>query len=157
MWVVPHLPLLQTTPWVPVGYQALDNKLIARHEVSLLPAADAQALWAQWPVIIPFIPKPPKMVRCRTASLIPPKTRESVLRKRTMLRKARAGSRPQVMSRRLPMVKISRSALTPRTPSLELVSYSVSMRTLTPSPTPERKCRQHSKSNARTVPRRTAP
>ena len=157
MWVVPHLPLLQTIPCVLVGHWALDIKLIARHKVSLLPAANNQALQAQQPAIIPFIPKPPKMVRCQTASLIPPKMRESVLRKRTMPRKVRAGSRPQVTSRRLLMVKISRSALTSRTPSLELVSYLASTRTPTPSPTLERKSRQHSESSTRTVPRRTAP
>ena len=77
--------------------------------------------------------------------------------KRTMPRKVRVGSRPQVMSRRLPMVKISRSALTPRTPSPGLVSYSASVRTQTLSLTPERKSRQHGESGARTVPRRTAP
>ena len=152
--VVPHLPLLQTTPRVPVGHWALDIELIARHEVSLLPAADDQALWAQW---LAIIPKPLKMARCQAASLIPPKAKETVLRKRAMLRQARVGSRPQVMSRRHPMVKTSRIALAPRTPSLVLVSSLVSTRTMTLSLTPERKSRQHGESSARTVPRRTAP
>ena len=79
--------------------------------------------------------------------------RESALRKRTMPKRVRVGSRPQVMSSRHPIVKISRSALTPRTPSLVLVSSSVSMGTLTLSLTPERKSRQLSKSSTRTVPR----
>ena len=155
--MVPHLPLLQTTPRALVGHWALDVKLIAGHKVSVLPTADDQALWAQWPAVIPFILKPPKMVRYQAASLIPSKMRESVLRKRTTPMKVRVGSRPQVMIRRHPMVKISRSALTPRTPSPVLVSSLASMRTPTLSPTLERKSRQHGKSSARTVPRRTAP
>ena len=97
------------------------------------------------------------MVRCQAVSLIPPKAREPALRKRTMPRQVRAGSRPQVMSRRHPMVKISRSTFTPRTPSPVLFSSSASMRTPTLSPTPGRKSRQHGKSSTRTAPRRTAP
>ena len=155
--VVPHCPPLQTTPWVLVGHRALDIELIAGHEASLLPAADDQALQVQQLAIIPFIPKAPKMVRCRAVSLIPPKVRESALRKRTTPRKARVGSRLQAMSRRHPMVKSSRIALTPRTLSPVLVSYLASMRTLTPSLTPGRKSRQCGKGCARTVPRRTAP
>ena len=89
-------------------------------------------------------------------SLIPPKMRETALRKRTMPRTVRAGSRPQVMSRRHLMVKIGRCTLTPRTPSPVLVSSLANMRTLTPSQTSERKSSQHSKSGTRTVLRRTA-
>ena len=151
------LPLLQTTSWVPVGHQALDPKLVARHEASLLHAANDQALQAQWPAVIPFIPKPPEMVRCCAVSLIPPKARESVLRKRAMPRQVRVRSRPQAMSRRHPRVKISRSAHTPRTPSPVLVSSSASTRTPIQSPTPGRKSRPHGKSSARTAPQRTAP
>ena len=92
------------------GTLALDPKLIAGHKVSLPHTADDWALQAQWLAVIPFIPKPPEMVRCRAASLIPPKARESVLRKRTTLR-------PRAMSRKHPRVKISRSTHTPRTPS----------------------------------------
>ena len=80
-----------------------------------------------------------------------------MLRKRTMPRQVRVGSRPQVTSRRHLMVKISRSTFTPRTLSPVLVSSSVSMRTLTPSLTLGRKSRQHGKSSARTASRRTAP
>ena len=76
MLVAPHLLLLQTTTWVPVGHWALDVELVARHEASLLPTANDQALWAQWSAIILFIPKPPKMARCRAVSLIPPKAEE---------------------------------------------------------------------------------
>ena len=155
--MVPHFPLLQTTPWALVGHQALDFELIARHEASLLPTADDHTLQAQRPAIILFIPKPLKMVRCQAASLIRPKTKELALRKRTTPRQARARSRPQAMSRRHPMVKISRIVLTPRTSSPLLVSSSVSTRTPTPSPTPEKKSRQHSKRSTRTAPRRTAP
>ena len=90
-------------------------------------------------------------------SLIPPKARESVLRKRTTLRQVRVGLRPQVMSRRHPMLEISRSAFTPRTPSPVLVSSSVNMRTPTPSLTLGRKSRQNSKSSTSTATRRTAP
>ena len=151
VWVVPHLPLLQTTPWVLVGHWALDFELVAGHKASLLPTANNQALWAQQPAIIPFIPKPPKTVRCQAVSLIPPKAREMALRQ------ARVGSRPQVMSRRHPKVKTSRSTLTPRTPSLVLVSSSVSTRTPTPSPTPGRKSRPHGESSVREAPRRPAP
>ena len=114
-------------------------------------------MWAMWSAIILFIPRPLKMVRCPAVSLIPPKARESALRKRTMPRQVRVGLRPQVMSRKHLRVKISRSTLTPRTPSLVLVSSLVSIRTLTQSPTPGRKSRQHGKSSARTAPRRTAP
>ena len=155
VWVVPHLPLLQTTPQVLVGHRALDIKLVAGHEVSLLPTADDQVLGAQRLAIILFTPKLPKLVRCQAVSLIPPKARESVLRKGTMLRKVRAGSRPQAMSRRLPMVKISRSAFTPRTPSPCLVSYSASTRTPMLSLTPGRKSRQLSKGCAGTAPQKT--
>ena len=97
------------------------------------------------------------MVRCRAASLIPPKTKESALRKRTTLKQVRAGSTPQAMSRRHPLVKISRITLTPRTPTLVLVSSLASTRTPTPSPTLERKSRQHGESSTRAAPRRTAP
>ena len=97
------------------------------------------------------------MVRCRAVSLIPPKAKESALRKRTKLRQVRAGSRPQAVSRRHLMVKISRSTFTPRTPSPVLVSSSASTKTLTPSPTLGRKSRQHGESSTRTAPRRTAP
>ena len=148
----PPLPLLQTTPWVPVGHQALDFELIAGHNVSLLPAADDQA---QWLAVILFIPKPLKMVRCRAASLIRPKARESALRKRTMPRQVRAGSRPQAMRRRHLRVKISRSALTSRTPSLVLVSSAVSTRTPSQSLTLGRKSEQHGESSTRTAPRET--
>ena len=117
VWVLPYSPLLQTTLWVLVGHRALDIELVAGHEASLLPAANDQALQAQQSAIIPFIPKPTKMARCRAAFLIPPKARELALRKRTIPRQVRAGSRPQATSRRHPMVKISRSAFTPRTPS----------------------------------------
>ena len=55
------------------------------------------------------------------------------------------------------MVKIGGSALTPRTPSLVLVSSLANMRTLTLSQTPARKSSQHGKSGVRTVLRRTAP
>ena len=112
---------------------------------------------SSWLAIISFIPKPPKVARCQAMSLIPPRAREMVLRKRTMPRQARVGSRLQVMSRRHPMVKTSRITLTPRTPSPVLVSYLASMRTLTPSLNPERKSKQYGKSSARTVQRRTAP
>ena len=122
-----------------------------------MPAASDQALQAQWLVIIPFIPMLLETARCQAVSLIPPKTREMALKKRTMPRKTRVGSRPQVMGRRHPMVKISRSALIPRTPSLVLVSSSANTRTLTPSQTLEKKSSQHSKSSARTALRRTAP
>ena len=156
VWVDPPLPLLQTTPWVPVGHQALDLELVAGHAASLPPAANDQALLAQQPAIIPFIPKPLKMARCQAVSLIPPKVRESVLRrKRTMPRQVRARSRPQAMSRRCPRVKISRSGHIPRTPSQVLVNSLVSMRTLTQSPTLGRKSRPHSESSTRTAPSKT--
>ena len=144
----------QTTLWVPADHWALDIELIAGHKVSVLLAANNQALWVQQPAVIPFISKPPKTGRCRAASLISPKARELVLRKRTMPRKVRAGSRPQATSRRL---LISRSAFTPRTPSPGLVSYSASTRTPTLSLTSGRKSRKCGKGRARTVPRRAAP
>ena len=92
---------------------------------------------------------------CQAASLISPKVRKSVLRKGTMPRQVRARSRPQVTNRRHVRVKISRSAHTPRTPSPVLVSSSASMRTPTQSPTLGRKSRPHSKSSARTAPKKT--
>ena len=89
VWVIPHLLLLLTTPWDPVGHQALDVDLVAMHKVSLLPAADDQALWVQWPAIILFVPMLLKVVRCRAVSPNPPKMREMVLKKMTMLKKTR--------------------------------------------------------------------
>ena len=136
--MVPHLPLLQTTPQILVGHRALDVKLIAMHNVSLLPAVDNQALQAQWLAVSPFIPKPPNTAWCQAVSPIPLEVRETSLRKRTMPRQARVRSRPQAMSRRHPMVKTSRIALTPKTPSLVLISSSASTRLLTPSLTLER-------------------
>ena len=155
--VVPHLLLLLTIQLYPMGHRAPDVDLIAMHEASLLPAAGDQALRAQQPAIIPFIPMLLKTVRCQAASLIPSRTRETVLKKRTMPRKTRVGSRPQVTGRRYLMVKIGRSTLIPRTRSPVLVSSLVNMRTPTLSHTPERKSSQHSKSGARTALRRTAP
>ena len=151
----PHLLLLQTTPQDPVGHLALDIDLIARHKASLLPAASDQALWAQWLAIILFIPMLLKVVRCRAASLIPPKTRETALRKRTMPRKVRAGSRPQVMSRRHPMVKICRSALTPMTPSPVLVSSLVNMRT--PESDPSEKVQSAQQKQHKDSPKEDSP
>ena len=58
------------------------------HEASLLPIASNQA---QWPAIILFVPVLPKMARCRATSLNPPKMREMVLKKKTMLKKTRGG------------------------------------------------------------------
>ena len=95
------------------GSAALDIDLVAMHKASLLPTAGDQTLQAQWPAVIPFIPLIPKMARCQAVSLITPKMREMVLKKRTMPRKTRAGLRPQVTDRRHPMVKISRSVLIP--------------------------------------------
>ena len=92
------------------------------------------------------------MARCQAASLISPKARESVLRKRT-----RVGLRLQAMSRRHPTVKTSRITHTPRTLLLVLVSYSANTRTPMLSLTLERKSRQHDKGSIGTVPRRTAP
>ena len=157
VWVVPHLLLLLTTLQDLVGHQALDIDLIVMHEASLLPVAGNQALRAQQLSITPFIPMLPKMVRCQTESLIPPKMREMVLKKKTMPKKTKTGSRPQVMGRRYLMVKTGRSTLIPRTPSPVLVSSSANMRTLTPSQTLGRKSSQHSKGGARTALRRTSP
>ena len=105
MWVVPHLLLLLTTPRDPVGHRALDIDLIAVHEVSLLPRASDQALWAQQQAIIPFISMLLKTARCGAMSPNPPKTRETVLKKMTMPMKTRVGLRPQVMGRWHQMVE----------------------------------------------------
>ena len=106
-------------------------------------------MWAKWSAIILFIPRPLKMVRYPAVSLIPPKARESALRKRTMPRQVRMGLRPQVMSRKHLRVKISRSTLTPRTPSLVLVSSLVSIRTLTQSPTAwQKQCKDSPKEDS---------
>ena len=154
---VPHLQLLQTTTWIPVGHQAVDIKLIVGHEMSLLPAANDQALQAQWPAAIPFHSQATENGEVLSSESDSSQGEGVGTEEEDNSRKVRAGSRPQVMSRRLLMVKISRSALTPRTPSPGLVSYSVSMRTPTLSLTLERKSRQHGEGSASTVPRRTAP
>ena len=52
VWVVPHLPLLQTTLQVLVGHQALDIELVAGHKAALLPAADNQDLRTQQSAVI---------------------------------------------------------------------------------------------------------
>ena len=153
----PSLPLPRTTLWVLVGHRALDIELIARHRVSPQHAADDQALGALWMVTIPSIPEPPKMATSLAASLIPPKVRKAVLKKRTMLKQARVRSRPQAMNRKHLRVKTSRSTHTPRTPPSVLVSSLASMRTLTLSLNLGRKSRPHGKGSTRTAPRRTAP
>ena len=105
-----------------MGHRALDIELIARHRVSSLCTADNHALGTLRVVTLPSIPEPPKMAMCLAVSLTPPKVRKAMLKKRTMPKWARARSRPQVMNRRCPRVKTSRSAHTPRTPPLVLVS-----------------------------------
>ena len=60
----PASPAPLTTPQDPVGHWTLDINLTAMHEVSLLPTAGDQALWAQWQAIIPFVPMLLKTVRC---------------------------------------------------------------------------------------------
>ena len=117
VWIIPHLRLLLTTPQDQAGHRTPDINLIAMHEVSLLPTVSDQTLWAQWQVIILFIPTLLKMVRCRAASLNSPTMRETVLEKMTTPKKTRAGSKPLVMCRWHQMVKKGRSALTPKTPS----------------------------------------
>ena len=118
----PPLLLLWTTPWVPVGHRALDIELIAIGEASPLRAANDQALGVLWVVTTPFIPKPPKMAMSLVVSLLPPKVREAVLKKRMTPKRVRVRLRPQVMNSNHPRVKTSRSTHTPRTPSPVLVS-----------------------------------
>ena len=120
-------------------------------------AANDQALGALQAVTTPFIPELPKMVMSLAVSLLPPKAREVVLKKRTMPKQTRVRPRPRAMNRKHPRVKTSRSTHTPRTPSLVLVSSLGSTRTLTPSPTLRRRSRPQGKGGARTAPRRTAP
>ena len=72
-----------------MGHQALDVDLVAVHEVSLLPAASDQVLWAQWQAIIPFVPMLLKMARCPAASLNPPTMREMAQQKIAMPEKTR--------------------------------------------------------------------
>ena len=99
VWIIPHLWLLLTTPQDQADHGALDVDLVAVHEVSLLPSASDQALWAQWQVVIPFFPTLLKMARCQAVSLNPPTMREMALEMMTMPKKTRVGLRPQVMDR----------------------------------------------------------
>ena len=133
MAVIPHLLLLLSTPWDLVDHGALDVYLVAVHEVSLLPAAGDQALWAQQPAIIPFIPMLLNMARCPAVSLDPPTMRETVPKKMAMPKKTRVGSRPKVMGRWCQMGKKGRSTLIPKTPSPALVKSLVNMKTQTQS------------------------
>ena len=146
VWIVPHLRPLLTTPQDQVGRGAPDINLTAMHEVSLLPTAGDQVLWAQQQVIILFIPILLKMARCRAASPNPPTMREMVLGKMTTPKKTRAGSKPLVMGRWHQMAKKGRSTLTPKTPSPTLARSLVDMRTQTQSQTPERKSSPSGKS-----------
>ena len=134
-----------------MGYQALDVDLVAVQEVSLLPTAGDQALWAQQQAIIPFVPMLLKTGRCQAVSPNPPTKREMALKK------TRAGLRPQVMGRWCQMVKKGRSALIPKTPSLALVRSLVNMRTQTQSQNLERKCSPSGESGVQKALRRTAP
>ena len=153
----PPLPLPRTTLWVLVGHRALDIELVARLRVSHLHTANDQALGALPVVTTPPIPESPKMVMSLAVSLTPPKVRKATLKKRIMPKQARARSRPQTTNRKHHRVKTSRSASTPRTPPLVLVSSLVSMRTLTPSPTLGRKSRPPGKGSTRTAPGRAVP
>ena len=83
--------------------------------------------------------------------------REMALKKMTMPKMTRAGSRPQVMGRWHQMVKKGRSALIPKTPSLALVRVLVNMRTQTQSQNLERKSSPSSKSGTKKALRMTAP
>ena len=90
-------------------------------------------------------------------SLLPPKVREAAVKKRTMPKWTRVRLRPQMMNRKHPKVKTSRSAHTARTPLPVLVSSLASTRTPIPSLTLRRRSRLHGKGSTRTAPRRTAP
>ena len=156
-WIVPHLWLLLTTPQDQGGHGAPDINLSAVPEVSLLPAASDQAQWAQQQVIIWTAPMLLRTARCRAASLNSPTMRETSLEKMTMLKKTRAGPRPQAMARWHQMAKNGRNALIFKTPSPALASSSADMRTQTQSLTQGRKSSPSSESSAKKVPRRTAP
>ena len=156
VWIIPHLQLLLTTPWDQEGRRAPDVNFTALHEVSLLPTAGDQALWAQQQVIILFVPTLLKMARCRAASPNPPTMREMALEKMTMPKKTRAGSKPLVTGRWHQMAKKGRSTLTPKTPSPALARSSVDTRTQTQSWTPERKSSPSGESSTQKAPRRTA-
>ena len=60
VWIVPHFQLLLTTPQDQAGCGAPDIDPTAVPEVSLLPTASNQALWAQWQVITLFTPTLPQ-------------------------------------------------------------------------------------------------
>ena len=140
-----------------MGHRALDIELVARHRVSHPCTADDQALGAPRMVTTPSSLKSPKMAMSLAVSLTPSKARKAALKKRATLKWARARLRPRAMNRKCQRVKTSRSTHTPRTPPLVLVSSLLSMRTLTQSLTLGKKSGPHSKSSARTAPRRTAP
>ena len=125
-------------------------------EVSLLPAAGDQALWARRQVITLFAPMPVKAVRGQAANLNSPMTRKTSLVKKT-LRQTRMGSRLQVTARWHQMAKRGRNTLKLKTLSPALARSLVDTRTQTQSPTLGRKSSPSSKSCTQKAPRRTAP
>ena len=66
------------------GPQALGIKLVSMCKEPPLCIADDQALGALWTVTTPIIPELPKMAMSLVASLLPPKARKAVVKKRTM-------------------------------------------------------------------------
>ena len=156
-WIVPHLQLLMTTLQDQVECWTPDVNPATMPEVSLLPAAGDQALWAQWQVITLSAPTPLKAARCPAVNLNSPTMKKTSLVKMKMPRQTRVGLRLQVMARWHQMAKRGRNALKLKTPSLALARSLVDMRTQTQSPTPGRKPSHSGKSSIQKAPRRTAP
>ena len=140
--VIPHLLLHLTTPWDPVDYWALDVDLIAMHKVSLLPTAGNQALWAQQPAIIPFIPMLLKTARCPAVSLNPINEGDGAVEDGNA--EEDKGGIETSSDRQVALD--GRSALIPKTSSPALVRSLVDTRTQTQSQTPERKSSPSGKS-----------
>ena len=153
VWIIPHLQLLPTTLQDHKGHGGPDVDPAAMPEVSLLPVAGNQALWAWQQVITLFTPMPPKVVSCQAANPNSPMMRKTSLVKMKMLRQTRVGLRLQATARWHQMVKRDRNALKLKTPSLALARSSVHMRRLTLG----RKSSLSGKSGTQKAPRRTPP
>ena len=90
-WIILHPQLLLTTLWDQEGCRAPDVGSTAVPEVSLLPAASDQALWAQQYVVASFTPTPPKVTRSQAVNLNSPMMGKIPPMKMKMLRQTRVG------------------------------------------------------------------
>ena len=156
-WIIPHPQLLLTILQDLAGHRGPEINHAAVLEVSPLPAAGIQALWAPWQVVTLSVPTPLRVARNQAANPNSPMMRKMPPVKMKMLRQTRVGQRLQAMARWHHMAKMGRHALKLMTPSPALAKSSVHTRTQTPSLTPGKRSSPSSKSGTKQVSRRTAP